>query len=269
MFIDIIKVILLSIVEAFTEFLPVSSTGHMILLENFINLSVNKSFVQAFEIIIQLGAILAVVIIFFEKIYPFMYEGRKRKELLELWYKIILAVIPAVFLGLLFDDFINEKLFNPIIVAIMLIVYGIILIIIESINRKSKVNKMENITYKQALLIGIFQCLAMIPGTSRSASTIIGAMLIGLNRIIATEFSFFLAIPTMLGATTLKILKIAKFLTIYEISLIILGFILTFILSLVVIKFFLSYIKKHNFKIFGYYRIILGILILVYFLLVK
>ena len=269
MFIDIIKVFLLSVVEAFTEFLPVSSTGHMILLESFLKLSSNEKFVQAFQVIIQLGAILAVVVIFFEKLYPFMYKGRKRQELLNLWKKIIVAVLPVVVIGLLFGDFIEAKLFNPITVAIMLIVYGILLIFIENRNKRARVNKLENITYKQAIYIGIFQCLAMIPGTSRSASTIIGAMLIGLNRIVATEFSFFLAIPTMMGATALKILKIAKFLTVYEISLIILGFLLTFILSLFIIKFFLTYIKKNDFKIFGYYRIILRILILIYFLMVK
>lgn len=262
MIIDIFKVFLLSLVEALTEFLPVSSTGHMIILDEIIKLSENKVFVNSFQIIIQLGAIFAVIVIFFNKIYPFNKEKKEKERLLDLWKKIIVAVIPAVILGLFLDDIIEEYLFSSYTVALMLIVYGIILIIIENINKESKVDNLYSLTFKKALLIGFFQTLAMIPGTSRSAATIIGGMLLGLNRIIATEFSFFLAIPTMLGATGLKLLKSIKYLSFYEFSLIILGLIITFILSLIIINKFLSYIKKHDFKVFGYYRIILGILIL-------
>ncbi|CAM3189108.1 MULTISPECIES: undecaprenyl-diphosphate phosphatase [Streptobacillus] len=261
MLLDILKVFILSLIEAFTEFIPVSSTGHMILADRYINLSSNKEFVTAFQVIIQLGAILAVVIIFFKKLYPFIYKGEKRQALLNLWGKIIVAVLPAVVLGLLFDDYIEEHFFDVNIVAIMLLIYGVLLIIIESKKRKSSVNDIVNLTYTMAIGIGLFQCLAMIPGTSRSAATIIGAMFLGLNRIIATEFSFFLAIPTMLGATTLKLIKIGSFLSTYELFLIFLGLVFTFIMSLLIINSFLKYIKKHDFKVFGYYRIIIALLI--------
>ncbi|WP_156299176.1 undecaprenyl-diphosphate phosphatase [Streptobacillus canis] len=262
MLLDILKVFILSLIEAFTEFIPVSSTGHMILADKYINLSSNKEFVTAFQVIIQLGAILAVVVIFFKKLYPFMYKGEKRKSLLVLWSKIIVAVLPAVVLGLLFDDYIEEHFFNATIVASMLLVYGILLIFIESKNRRASINNLANITYPVALAIGLFQCLAMIPGTSRSAATIIGAMFLGLSRVAATEFSFFLAIPTMLGATTLKLIKIGSLLSGYELFLIFLGLIFTFIMSLMIINSFLKYIKKHDFKVFGYYRIVIAILIL-------
>ena len=262
MIIDIFKVFLLSLVEAFTEFIPVSSTGHMILLENLIKLSENKVFVNAFQIIIQLGAILAVVVVFFNEIYPFKYKGEKRNELFSLWKKIIVAVLPAVILGLLFDDLIDKYLFNPIIVSIMLVIYVVLLVFIES--KKVKVESVKDISYTMAIYIGLFQCLAMIPGTSRSAATIIGAMLIGLSRIAATEFSFYLAIPTMLGATSLKLIKLGNILTSYELILIFLGLILTFIMSLYIIKGFMKYIKNRDFKLFGYYRIILGLIVLIF-----
>lgn len=264
MIIDIFKVFLLSLVEAFTEFIPVSSTGHMILLENLIKLSENKVFVNAFQIIIQLGAILAVVVVFFNEIYPFKYKGEKRNELFSLWKKIIVAVLPAVILGLLFDDLIDKYLFNPIIVSIMLVIYGVLLVFIESKNKKVNVESVKDISYTMAIYIGLFQCLAMIPGTSRSAATIIGAMLIGLSRIAATEFSFYLAIPTMLGATSLKLIKLGNILTYYELILIFLGLILTFIMSLYIIKGFMKYIKNRDFKLFGYYRIILGLIVLIF-----
>lgn len=245
---DILKVIILSFIEGLTEFIPVSSTGHMIIIENLINLSSNKSFVVAFQIIIQLGAILSVVIYFKDEIFPIK---------LNFWYKIVVAVIPAVILGLLFDDIIEKYLFSPKVVASMLIIYGIILIFIEKYIKPKK----DELTYTKSFFIGLFQCLAMIPGTSRSAASIIGAMFLGLNKIDATKFSFFLAIPTMLGATTLKLIKV-KGLTNYEYSLIALGFIFSFIFSYLFISLFLGYIKKHDFKIFGYYRIVLGIIVL-------
>lgn len=245
---EILKVIFLSFIEGLTEFIPVSSTGHLIIVEHFINLSNNKSFVSAFEVIIQLGAILSVLIYFKDKIFPINKK---------LWSKIVVATIPAAILGFLLDDFIEAKLFNPLVVAIMLIFYGIILIFIEKIVKKQKVE----IDYKIAIYIGLFQCLAMIPGTSRSASTIIGAMLLGVAKIQATTFSFFLAIPTMLGASILKIIKL-PILSMKEYFLISLGFIFSFIFAYIFISIFLNYIKKHDFKIFGYYRIGLGLLIL-------
>lgn len=251
MFGQIMKVIVLSFIEGLTEFIPVSSTGHMILVEHFLQLSSNKNFVNSFEIIIQLGAILSVIIYFRKKIFPIS---------IPLWSKIIVAMIPAVVIGLALDDFIEQKLFNPYVVVVMLIIYGIILIFLEQIGKKKDIRRLRDISYKKALYIGLFQCLAMIPGTSRSAATIMGGMLIGVSRIAATEFSFFLAIPTMLGATVLKLLKI-KALSYGEIGLIVLGFILSFVFAYIFIAIFMEYIKKHNFKIFGYYRIILGIVV--------
>ena len=269
MILDIVKVVLLSLVEGLTEFIPVSSTGHMIIVEQFLKLSENKQFVNAFEIIIQLGAILSVVVYYWNKIWPFSSKLllQKRKEIILMWIKIIIAVLPAVVLGLLFDDVIDEHLFNPMIVSVMLVVYGILLIWLESgKKRKEKFKTIAELPIITAVEIGIFQCLAMVPGTSRSAATIIGGVLLGLNRVLATEFSFFLAIPTMLGATLLKIIKIGSGLGGYEWFLIALGFILSFIFAYGVIKVFMNYIKKHDFKIFGYYRIIVGIIILILFL---
>ena len=269
MILDIVKVVLLSLVEGLTEFIPVSSTGHMIIVEQFLRLSENKQFVNAFEIIIQLGAILSVVVYYWHKIWPFSpkLSPRKRKEIIIMWMKIIVAVLPAVVLGLLFDDVIDEHLFNPMTVSVMLVVYGILLIWLESgKKRKEKYKTIAELPILTAVEIGIFQCLAMVPGTSRSAATIIGGVLLGLNRVLATEFSFFLAIPTMLGATLLKIIKIGSGLGGYEWFLIALGFILSFVFAYGVIKIFMNYIKKHDFKIFGYYRIIVGILILILFL---
>ena len=269
MILDIVKVVLLSLVEGLTEFIPVSSTGHMIIVEQFLKLSENKQFVNAFEIIIQLGAILSVVVYYWNKIWPFSSKLllQKRKEIILMWIKIIIAVLPAVVLGLLFDDVIDEHLFNPMIVSVMLVVYGILLIWLESgKKRKEKFKTIAELPIITAVEIGVFQCLAMIPGTSRSAATIIGGVLLGLNRVLATEFSFFLAIPTMLGATLLKIIKIGSGLGNYEWFLIALGFVLSFIFAYGVIKVFMNYIKKHDFKIFGYYRIIVGIIILILFL---
>ena len=269
MILDILKVILMSLVEGLTEFIPVSSTGHMIIVEQFLKLSENKQFVNAFEIIIQLGAILSVVVYYWNKIWPFSSKisSQIRKEITLMWIKIIAAVLPAVVLGLLFDDVIDEHLFNPMTVSVMLVVYGILLIWLESgKKRKEKFKTIAELPVITAVEIGIFQCLAMVPGTSRSAATIIGGVLLGLNRVLATEFSFFLAIPTMLGATLLKIIKIGSGLGGYEWFLIALGFIFSFIFAYGVIKIFMNYIKKHDFKIFGYYRIIVGIIILILFL---
>lgn len=268
MFLDIVKVLILSLVEGLTEFIPVSSTGHMIIMEHFLKLSENTNFVSAFQIIIQLGAILSVVVYFWDRIYPFSkrVSESKKKDIIEMWIKIVVAVLPAVILGLLLDDIIEKYFFNPITVSIMLIIYGIILILIESRKiKRDKIKSISELSISTAFRIGLFQCLAMIPGTSRSAATIIGGVLLGLNRVLATEFSFFLAIPTMIGASSLKIIKMGNVLSKYEWFLIILGFILSFITAFLVIKVFLDYIKKNDFKIFGYYRIVLGIIILTLF----
>ena len=268
MIFSIIKVFILSLVEGLTEFVPVSSTGHMILVDQFLKLSDNKVFVDAFKIIIQLGAILSVVVYYWKKIFPFAKGNTKQEsmDIIAMWVKIVIAVIPAVILGLKFDDIIEEKFFNSLTVSIMLVFYGILLIWIETRKKKEeKIKSIKEMTIPLALGVGLFQCLAMIPGTSRSAATIIGGVLLGLNRVLATEFSFFLAIPTMLGATLLKIVKIGNVLTMEEWFLIGLGFVLSFIFAYAVIKVFMDYIKKHDFKVFGDYRIILGIIILLLF----
>ena len=264
MIFDILKVVIVSLVEGLTEFIPVSSTGHMIIVEKFIKLSENKSFVNAFEIIIQLGAILAVVVYFWHKLWPFsknLSKAQSRGIILK-WIKIIIAVLPAVVLGLLFDDIIDKYLFKVTVVAGTLIFYGVVLIWIESGKRKGgEISKVKDIPISKVIGIGLFQCLAMVPGTSRSAVTIIGGVLLGLNRVLATEFSFFLAIPTMMGATLLKVIKMGTKMTGYEWFLIGLGFVLSFVFAYGVIKVFMDYIKKHDFKVFGYYRIILGIIV--------
>ena len=268
MIFSIIKVFILSLVEGLTEFVPVSSTGHMIIVDQFLKLSDNKVFVDAFKIIIQLGAILSVVVYYLKKIFPFAKGNTKQEsmDIIAMWIKIVIAVIPAVILGLKFDDIIEEKFFNSLTVSIMLVFYGILLIWIETRKKKEeKIKSIKEMTIPLALGVGLFQCLAMIPGTSRSAATIIGGVLLGLNRVLATEFSFFLAIPTMLGATLLKIVKIGNVLTMEEWFLIGLGFVLSFIFAYAVIKVFMDYIKKHDFKVFGYYRIILGIIMLLLF----
>ena len=265
---EIIKVFILSLVEGLTEFIPVSSTGHMILIDQFLQLSKNEEFANAFKIIIQLGAILSVVVYYWKRIFPFAkgLSKSQRMDIIQMWIKIVIAVIPAVVLGLLFDDVIDKLLFNSIVVAIMLIVYGVILIWLESGKKKEgKITSITQMPIKTAIGVGLFQCLAMIPGTSRSAATIIGGVLLGLNRVLATEFSFFLAIPTMLGATLLKLVKLGTALNGYEWFLIALGFVLSFIFAYAVIKVFMDYIKKHDFKLFGYYRIILGIIVLLLF----
>ena len=266
MFLSIIKVFILSLVEGLTEFVPVSSTGHMIIVDNFLKLSSNKEFVSAFQIIIQLGAILSVVVYYWKRIFPFSKGNSKEKmmEIIQMWIKIVIAVLPAVVLGLLLDDIIEEHFFNPVTVSIMLVFYGIILVWLESKNKKKvKYETIKNVPLKVAFGVGLFQCLAMIPGTSRSAATIIGGVLLGLNRVLATEFSFFLAIPTMIGASLLKIIKMGNSLMLSEWFLIGIGFVLSFIVAYLVIKIFMNYIKKHNFKIFGYYRIILGIIMII------
>ena len=273
--IEIIKAIILGIVQGISEWLPISSTGHLILVEEFIKLNIykdtftNQEFVDMFMVVIQLGSILAVLTLYFHKLNPFSKRKsiHERKETINLWGLVLVACIPAGIIGLLFDDYIDELLYNPLVVSIMLIVYGLIFIIIEKKNKKEVIRTLSDITIKSALIIGIFQVLALIPGTSRSGATIVGALLIGTNRSVAAEFSFFLAIPVMFGASLLKLLKLKIVLDMFGIIVLVIAMLVAFIVSVIVIKYFMNYIKKKDFIIFGYYRIILGIIILGYFLI--
>lgn len=283
MFFDIIKSIIFGIVEGITEWLPISSTGHLILVEQFLKFEqVSPEFWSMFQVVIQFGAILAVVVLYFKKIWPFTKNKDKAikktgilsyfdKDIMNLWGKILVGCIPAAIIGLLFDEVFEALFYNPVCIAIALIVFGIAFIVIENWNkhRKGVKDKNSDITYKDAIIIGIFQLLAAIfPGTSRSGATIIGGLLIGLSRPNAAEFTFYLAIPTMLGASLLKLVKFGFAFTGAEIIILLVGMIISFVVSMFVIKFLMSYIKKHDFKVFGYYRIILGILVLAYFALV-
>ena len=273
---EILKVILYGIIEGITEWLPVSSTGHMILLDEFIHLNVTKDFKELFEVVIQLGAILAVVVLYFKTLFPWGFGKDKEdtKNTLSLWVKIIVACLPAAVIGLLFDDWFDEHFYNAPTVAIALIAYGVIFIVIENVKKFSsrETRSLNTITFKEALGVGIFQLLSLIPGTSRSGSTIIGGLLFGMDRKTAADFTFILAIPVMFGASLLKLVKyLANGLTfsMLEIEILVVGCVVAFLVSMIVIKFFISYIRKHDFKIFGYYRIILGIIVLLYFFLLK
>ena len=273
--IDILKAIVFGIVEGITEWLPISSTGHLILLKQLMPLKVSESFWNMFEVVIQLGAILAVVLIFWHKIFPFRKErGRWHTDMriINLWIKIIIACIPAAIIGLLFDDKINALFYNPTSVSIALIVFGVLFIVIENRNRRMRprVTKLGQLTYQTAIIIGLFQVLAAVfPGTSRSGATIIGALLIGVSRTVAAEFTFFLAIPVMFGASLLKLVKFGFHFSGLEIGILVVGMISAFIISVIVIRFLMGYIKKHDFKVFGWYRIGLGALVLAYFYLLK
>ena len=268
-FIELLKVIFLGIVEGITEWLPVSSTVHMILVDEFIKLNMTPAFMEMFFVVIQLGAIMAVVCLFWDKLFPFEFKGgfKVKTDTMNLWFKIAVACVPAAIIGLLFDDVIDEYLFNPVTVALMLILYGVLFIVIENRNkgRRPMVNDLSQITYKFALMVGIFQLLALVPGTSRSGATIVGAILIGASRYVASEFTFFLAIPVMLGASLLKILKFGLVFTASEAVVLGTGTLVAFFVSILAIKFLMGYIKKHDFKVFGWYRIILGIIVLAYF----
>ena len=269
--IELIKVIILGVVEGITEWLPISSTGHMILVDEFIKLDVSADFLEMFLVVIQLGAILAVVFLYWQKLLPFDYKNnwKIKKDTFSMWFKIIAACIPAAVVGVLFDDQLNELFYNPPTVAIALIVFGIF-IIIENYNKgkKAKINSLSEITYNTALIIGIFQLIAAIfPGTSRSGATIVGALLIGVSRTVAAEFTFFLAVPVMFGASLLKLVKFGFAFTASELVLLIIGMLVAFVVSMITIKFLMSYIKKHDFKVFGWYRIILGIIVLIYFMI--
>lgn len=269
--IEILKAVLLGIVQGITEWLPVSSTGHMILVDEFVKLNFSPTFISTFLVVIQFGSILAVLLIFFKKLNPFDSSKSKveKKETLSLWAKVIVAVIPSGIIGILFEEDIDRLFFNSTTVALALIIYGVIMIVIENRNKKPSVSDFSQVSFKLALGIGLFQCLALIPGTSRSGSTIIGATLLGASRYVAAEFSFFLAIPTMLGASLLKLLKAGFVFSGFEWLVLGVGSVVAFVVSVIVIKFFMDYIKKHDFKAFGYYRIVLGIIVLLYFGLVK
>lgn len=270
--IELLKVIFLGIVEGITEWLPVSSTGHLILVNEFIHLNASESFMEMFNVVIQLGAVLSVVVLFFKKLWPFKSEENKikpDKDKFTLWFKIIVAVMPAAVIGILFDDFLDAHLSNYIVISITLILYGVLFILVENRKLTPKINSISDLSYKTAILIGAFQVLSLIPGTSRSGVTIIGALLIGVSRVVATEFTFFLAIPVMFGASFVKLLKFGFNFTATELIILSAGFITAFLVSLASIKFLTSFVKKHNFKPFGYYRIALGALVLIYFLIIK
>lgn len=278
-FIELLKVIFLGIVEGITEWLPVSSTGHLILVEEFIKLNVSEAFWEMFMVVIQLGAIMAVVVLYFKELWPFQNQ-KKAKGALEryvktdkmiMWFKIVVSCIPSIIIGLPFNDFIEEHFNNYLVVSIMLIVYGIFFILIENYNKKrtASINSVVEIGWKTAFLIGVFQLLAVIPGTSRSGATIIGGILLGTSRTVAAEYTFFLAIPTMFGASLLKLVKFGLNFTGTEAIILIVGTLVSFVVSILAIKFLMGYIKKHDFKVFGWYRIALGIVVLLFFSLFR
>ena len=267
--IELIKALLFGIVEGITEWLPISSTGHMILLNEFVKLKVSPEFFDLFDVVIQFGAILAVIIFYFKVIWPFKKDKKETKKKFNLWGKILVACIPAGVLGILLDDFIKD---NPILIAAMLILYGIVFIVLENLHiGKQTTKSLDDITYKQALSVGLFQVLALIPGTSRSGATIIGGLITGLKRSTAVDFTFIVAIPVMFGASSLKLLKyIHNYglnFSMIEIGILVVGCLVAFIVSMFVIKTLLNYIKNHDFKIFGWYRIVLGIIVLLYFIM--
>ena len=270
----ILKTIILGIVEGITEWLPISSTGHLILVDEFIHLNVSAAFKEMFDVVIQLGAIMAVVVLYFHKLNPLSpKKNRKQKhETMVLWYKVIFAVLPAAVIGILFDDAIHDRFFNPVVVAATLIIYGVLFIVIENHNERSRrrgMDSLSGLTYRMAFIIGVFQVLSLIPGTSRSGATIVGGILIGCSRTVAAEFSFFLGIPVMFGASLLKILKFGLSFTGTELVVLAIGMIVSFLVSIVSIKFLMGYVKRHDFKAFGVYRIILGILVIGYFMFFK
>ena len=270
MFMLVIKTIIIGLIEGITEWLPISSTGHMILANEFIKLDVSDAFWEMFEVVIQLGAIMAVVVLYFKTLFPWGFNKTKNdtKDTFNLWFKIIIGCIPCAVIGLLFDDLINEKFYNLWTVAVTLILYGILFIIIENShkNRKARVSSIKELSYADALKVGLFQVLSIIPGTSRSGSTILGGLTIGLDRKVAANFTFFLAVPVMFGASLLKIVKFGLSFTSTEIVVLLVGMITAFIVSIIAIKFLLKYIKNNDFKVFGYYRIILGLIVLLYFI---
>lgn len=274
MFLEILKAIIYGIVEGITEWLPISSTGHLILLEQWLPLNASDAFMEMFDVVIQLGAILAVVVLFFHKLNPFSpkKDSKEKKQTWDLWFKVIVAVIPSAVLGFLLDDWMDAHLYNYVVVAVMLIVYGVAFILVERRNQKvkPKIRATSQITYKTAFLVGMFQVLALVPGTSRSGATILGAILLGLSRTVGAEFSFFLAIPTMLGASLLKAVKFVLdggTMTGSEVACLIVACVVAFVVSLLAIRGLMDYVKRHSFAAFGIYRILLGAAVLLYFLI--
>ena len=268
-FIEILKVVLFGIVEGFTEWLPISSTGHLILVQELVQLDQPEEFWNVFKVVIQIGAILAVVLLYWEKLWPFAPSNSNaaRRNIISLWVKIIIACIPAAVVGLPLDTVLDEYLSTPTVIAVMLILYGVFFIILETHNRKKNfpINSVKKLDYRTAVLIGMFQCLSLIPGTSRSGATILGAMILGCSRSVAAEFSFYLGIPVMFGAGLLKIVKHGLGFTGAQIFILLFGMLIAFLVAVYTIKFLMKYIKRHDFKLFGYYRIVLGIIVLIYF----
>lgn len=269
---EVLKIIFLGVVEGITEWLPISSTGHMILVDEFIKLSSSPEFKEMFFVVVQLGAIIAVVILYWEKLFPFSFRGgvKIKMDIMRVWFKIVVASIPVAVIGLLFEDKIDELFYNPWVVACMLILYGVLFIIVENRNmgKKPKVNDINSLTYRLAFFIGLFQALAVIPGTSRSGVTIIGSMMLGVSRTLSAEFSFFLAIPAMFGASAIKFIKFLGLgFTYGELAYLVIGMATAFIVSVVAIKFMMTYIKSKDFKAFGIYRIVLGVVVIIYFMM--
>lgn len=272
---EIIKAVILGIVEGITEWLPISSTGHMILVDEFLQLNVSPEFKEMFLVVIQLGAIMAVVVLYFKKLLPFSFEGKKlkwEKNTLVMWLKILVSCVPAAIVGVLFDDKLEKLFYNWQTVSAMLIIFGILFIIIEKLNKgkTAKINSIDDFTYKTALVIGLFQLIAAVfPGTSRSGATIVGALLIGVSRAAAAEYTFFLAVPVMFGASALKLVKFGFGFTLQEAVILAIGMAVAFAVSILAIKFLMGYIKKHDFTAFGWYRIVLGAAVILYFAIAK
>ena len=266
---DILKAIIFGIVEGITEWLPISSTGHLIILEELLQLNQGEAFFEMFQVVIQLGAILAVVVLYFHKLNPFSPQKTQKQKMMtwQIWIKVVIGCVPAGVIGILLDDWIDKVFYHWYVVALMLIVYGVLFIVVENYQRgkEPKATKFSQLSIQMVLIIGVFQMLAMIPGTSRSGATIVGALLIGVSRSLAAEYTFFLAIPVMLGASLLKLVKFGFGFTAMQLVVLLVGMVVSFAVSIVAIKFLMSYIKKNDFKVFGYYRIVLGILVFLFF----
>ncbi len=266
---DILKSIIFGIVEGITEWLPISSTGHIILMEELLKLDQGEAFFEMFQVVIQLGAILAVVVIYFHKLNPFSPTKTQKQKMMtwQIWIKVIIGCLPAGVIGLLFDKWIDKTLYHWYVVALMLIVYGVLFIVVENYQKgkEPRVTKFSQLTIPMILIIGVFQMLAMIPGTSRSGATIVGALMIGVSRSLAAEYTFFLAIPVMFGASLLKLVKFGFNFTTIQLAVLLVGMVVSFAVSIVAIKFLMSYIRKNDFKVFGYYRIVLGVIVFLFF----
>ena len=266
---DILKAIIFGIVEGITEWLPISSTGHLIIMEELLKLDQGDAFFEMFQVVIQLGAILAVVVIYFHKLNPFSPKKTQKQKMMtwQIWIKVVIGCLPAAVVGILFDDWIDKTLYHWYVVALMLIVYGILFIVVENYQKgkEPQVTKFSQLTIPMILIIGVFQMLAMIPGTSRSGATIVGALMIGVSRSVATEYTFFLAIPVMFGASLLKLIKFGFSFTAMQVAVLLVGMVVSFAVSIVAIKCLMSYIRKNDFKAFGYYRIVLGVIVFLFF----